>query len=765
MNTGPMRTLLSPSPVHGALGAIGTLSAFGALALAPPAALAQETAAVGELPTVIVTAERREENIQDVPVSVSTLSGEGLDVIESGGGDLQALAARVPSLNVESSFGRAFPRFYIRGFGNADYHLEASQPISLIYDDVVQENPILKGFPVFDLADVEVLRGPQGTLFGRNTPAGVVKFDSAKPNFTDEGYASVSYATYNTVNVETALNLPLSQTWAVRFSGLWEHRDPWISDAYSGNRDQYGGYEDAAGRLQLLFKPSDGFEALFNVHDHDLQGSAILFRANIFTPGTNDLLPTFRPDTVYTDGRNLQWLENFGANARLTWKFDGFNVYSISGYETVHVYSRGDIDGGFGASYAPPYGPGFIPFADETADGLPSHEQLSQEVRVESTGPGPLSWQAGVYYFYEGITVDSFAYDTLGGSNPPNFNQPAGIQEELEVSKQDNHAYALFGSTDYTFAPPFDVRAGLRYTSDKKDFATLSYAATDGTSLSGPLSASTDAANFSWDVSPTYKLAQGENLYARVATGFRAPSIQPASAFGPQSVVKSETVTSYEVGFKSELLDKRLRLDFDLFDYEVKNQQLAAVGGAGNATILVNAAKTAGHGAEFDLQAEPAPHLLTTLSGSYNFTAIQDPSLEVAPCGGGCTVLNYIDPKTGNAVIDGNPLPQAPRWIGDLTLRYGVPTANGGEFFAYTDWSYRSEVDFFLYRSTEFTGKALLLGGLRLGYDWDDAKYELAAYTRNITNKVVATGGIDFNNLTGYINDPRIVGVQLRAKF
>jgi iron complex outermembrane receptor protein len=758
MKTPPLRALLWSAPVYGTLGALGVC------ALAPPAAVAQETAAVGELPTVIVTAERREENIQDVPISVSTLSGDGLDVIESGGEDLRALAARVPSLNVESSFGRAFPRFYIRGFGNADYHLEASQPVSLIYDDVVQENPILKGFPVFDLADVEVLRGPQGTLFGRNTPAGVVKFDSAKPSFDEAGAASVSDGTYNTVNVEAMLNMPLSSTWAVRLSGLWEHRDPWISDAHTGNKDQYGGYSDGAVRLQALFKPDEGFQALFNVHDHDLLGSAILFRANIFTPGSNDLVPSFRPDTVYTDGRNLQWLENFGANARLTWKFQGFNVYSISGYETVHVYSRGDIDGGYGASYAPPFGPGFIPFADETADGLPSHEQLSQEIRVESTAEGPLHWQAGAYYFYEGITVDSFAYDTLGGSNPPTFNEPAGVQEELEVSKQDNHAYAVFGSGDYSFAPQFDVRAGLRYTSDKKDFATLSYTETDGTSLSGPLTASTDAANISWDVSPTFKLAQGENLYARVATGFRAPSIQPASAFGPQSVAKSETVTSYEVGFKSDLLDRRLRLDFDLFDYEVKNQQLAAVGGAGNATILVNAAKTAGRGAEFDLQAEPAPHLQATLSGSYNFTQIQDPNLAVAPCGGGCTVNNPAGPIEGTVLINGNPLPQAPKWIADLTLRYGIPVANG-EIFAYTDWSYRSEVNFFLYQSTEFTGKALLLGGLRLGYDWSDGKYELAAYSRNITNKIVAVGGIDFDNLTGFINEPRLFGAQFHARF
>ena len=146
-----------------------------------PAAYAQDdTAAENEtgLSEIVVTAQRREENLQDVPLSITALSDEKLDAISAGGVDVRGLSGRVPSLLVESSFGRTFPRFYIRGLGNTDFDFNASQPVSLVYDDVVLENPILKGFPIFDLDRVEVLRGPQGTLFGRNTPAGIVKFDS-----------------------------------------------------------------------------------------------------------------------------------------------------------------------------------------------------------------------------------------------------------------------------------------------------------------------------------------------------------------------------------------------------------------------------------------------------------------------------------------------------------------------------------------------------------------------------------------------------------
>ena len=122
-----------------------------------------------------------QENIQNIPVSVGTVDAQELAAINTGGADIRGLSGRVPSLNIESSFGRTFPRFYIRGLGNTDFDLNASQPVSLVYDDVVLENPILKGFPAFDLDRIQVLRGPQGTLFGRNTPAGIVKFDTVRP--------------------------------------------------------------------------------------------------------------------------------------------------------------------------------------------------------------------------------------------------------------------------------------------------------------------------------------------------------------------------------------------------------------------------------------------------------------------------------------------------------------------------------------------------------------------------------------------------------
>jgi len=725
-------------------------------------ASAQE-ATPGQLDEVIVSAERRDENVRDVPNSVSAVSAATLDVLSTGGQDVRLLASRVPSLNVESSFGRAFPRFYIRGYGNGDFRLNASQPVSLVYDDVVQENPILKGFPIFDLEQIEVLRGPQGTLFGRNTPGGVVKFDSVAPQDDFGGYISASDATYNTANFEGAVNFAFGGGWSARLSGLYQHRDDYVGNDLTDEEDIYEGYNDRAARAQLQYE-NDDFSVLFNAHMRNLDGTARLFRANIIEPGTNNLIDGFdEKSPISADGQNRQELNIAGGSVRLRWDFGNYALHSITGYESMDAYSRGDIDGGYGCEFCGvPGGPGFIPFFSETADAIPTLDQFSEELRLESQLDGAFNWQAGLYYFDEDYDTEFFSYDSVFAG---------GAQSQYLRANQTNTAWALFVSGNYQFSDAFEVRAGVRYTEDEKDFFTgepEGFVFPPGAITSASLSDD----NVSWDLSAMWSVTDSVNLYGRVATGFRGASVQPAGPFGPQSVAEPETNMSYEVGVKADLWDRRAKLYFNLFHYEVEDQQLTAVGGASNAVRLLNADKTVGQGAELDFEAYVTNNLLVTLGFSYNDTEIQDDGIAVGTCfAAACGITDPTIPSVPGdptspplAIIDGNPLPQAPEIITNFTLRYGHPIANG-EMFIYTDWAYRSEVNFFLYESVSFTGKSLLEGGLRFGYVWDDSKYEVAAFGRNITNEVVAVGAIDFNNLTGFINEPEIWGVQFKAKF
>jgi iron complex outermembrane receptor protein len=737
------------------------------LAILSLEAAAQTAAPAGQLQTINVTAERRIENIREVPSAVSALQGEVLDVLNTSGQDVRMLSGRVPSLNIESSFGRAFPRFYIRGYGNTDFRLNASQPVSLVYDDVVQENPILKGFPIFDVDRVEVLRGPQGTLFGRNTPAGVVKFDSVKPGKKFEGYGSMSFGTYNTVNAEGAGNIPLGANTSMRVSLLNQTRDNWVTNTYAaGPTQKLEGYRDSAMRTQLLYEPGKDLSVLANLHARDYRGSARLFRANIIQPGTNNLVAGFDPASISIDGKNTSELQNYGSNVRVRLDLGGMALYSITGLESVKTYSRGDIDGGYGASFLPKSGPGVIPFASESADGMPEHSQFTQELRLESNAAGPLAWQAGVFLFRESYKVESFSYDSLSAGN---------AQDGYERVKQTNDAYALFGNVNYAVTNELKVRGGLRYTKDKKSFDVEAYSNSGFVPcvLSGkctlaqlksfgPTSASPSDGKFSWDLSASYAIDKNTNVYVRAANSFRGSSVQGAGAFNDQSVAKAETNDSIEAGIKADLFDKRARVAFNVFSYTVKDLQLTAVGGAANANILLNAKKASGQGFELDFQSYVTDQLLATFTLGYNDTKIKDPGLAVAVCAA-CTVTN---PKTagGLALINGNPLPQAPKTTGSFTLKYTQPMGSG-EAYAFTDWVYRDKVNFFLYQSTEFTGKALTEGGLRVGYTWNNGKYDVAAFGRNITNQIRIVGGIDFNNLTGFINDPRTYGIQFKALF
>ena len=733
-----------------------------AVSLALPA-MAQEAPSpdAPELDTITVTAQRRTENIQDVPMAITTLDREKVEALTASGDDIRLLSGRLPSLNIESSFGRAFPRFYVRGLGNTDFDLNASQPVSLVYDGVVQENPILKGFPLFDLDGIEMARGPQGTLFGRNSPAGIIKFESARPQDEFGGYARIGVGDRRQVNLEGAITGPVGEHTSARLSVMRQSRADWVDNTANGPGDDLEGYEENAARLQFLFSPNDNFEALANVHARKLEGTARLFRASIIKPGTNELRDDFDRDQVSIDGINEQQLDQVGGNLRMRWDLGKVSLHSITGYESVDAFSRGDIDGGSSYSF-PPDELGESLFPAESADGLPRHRQWSQEFRIESNEWGRFDWQAGLFWFDERIKVDSFSYDSFA---------PGNAQNGYATQRQENTAWAVFASGDFDVTDRFKLRGGLRYTDDRKEFVAERVVGPFGPPIA-PIKVSPDDTNLSWDLSGVFKATDNVNFYGRVATGFRAPSVQGrlmfADALLPSdqlvTVADSETVLSYEAGVKATLWDNRLRLGFALYRYTVDDQQLTAVGGASTIATLVNADRSVGQGAELDVQAWLTDHLFVTFGASYNDTEIQDKTLSVFQCGALCSPSDPPGDVAGTRKIDGNPLPQAPKHVYNLTARYGIPLGNA-EFFIYTDWAYRSKVNFFLYESTEFTGDPLLEGGLRLGVNWKDGRYEVVAYGRNITDEEAIVGAIDFNNLTGFLNEPRTWGLEFKASF
>ncbi|WP_350594133.1 MULTISPECIES: TonB-dependent receptor [unclassified Pseudoalteromonas] len=704
-----------------------------------------------QLEVIQVTARKRVENAQEVPVAVSALQGDSLDAYSSAGMDIRFMNAKIPSLSIESSFGRSFPRFYVRGLGNTDFDLNASQPVSLVVDEVVQENAILKGFPVFDVSRVEVLRGPQGTLFGRNTPAGLVKFDSVKPSQEFEGYGSVSYGSRGAVDFEGAVGGGLTDRLSTRVSVLWQDKDDYIDSRAPGfeQKDALGGYTDKAARIQFLYE-GDDFTGLFNYHVRDMDGKPIAFFGNSIKPGTNDLVDGFENDVVYHDAasRATQQVESEGASLKLEWDFNNHTLTSISAWESAEIYSRADIDGAYEAGFS----------SAESADGIPDHDQYTQELRLSSNFAGDVNYQVGVFYFDEALTIENFSYDT--------FSSPAGNETGYVIQQQDTKAWAVFGSVDYTISDDLKVTAGLRYSDDEKEFSANRTQSPIG---AGPLSSgliNVSDDHISWDISTSYKVNDDVNWYTRIANSFRAPSLQGRILYGNDvTTAETETVTSYETGIKSDVLDGQGRVNATVFYYTMNDQQLTAVGGGANFNRLLNVDKTTGYGFELDSEWVLSDELNATFNLSYNKTELKDDTLSIAaPSRPTLTITNPV--VNGKVLLDGNSLPHAPEWISNFTLRYTKELADG-EFFAYGDVSYRSKINFFLYESVEFEGKPLVETGLRAGYAWADGDYEyqVSAFVRNLFDEQQSIGGVDFNNNTVMVNEERYVGVEFKVNF
>jgi len=763
---------------------IAAMAVAGALALPESAQAQQQTGARDEslvLEEIVVTARKRTESLQDIPVSVATLGGDNLAAIQSAGSDIRDLAARIPSLNAEGSNGNIMPRFYIRGLGNTDFDLNASQPVAVIVDGVVQENVLLKSQMLFDLERIEVLRGPQGTLFGRNTPAGIVKFETRKPTHETEGYASASYGRFDSFEFEGAMGGSLIDgVLAARISARFQHegnRIDNLADSAPVDNRRLGRSNDFGGRVQLLYTPTEDFSALLNFHARSFDGQSEVFRANIIAPG-GGFTEDFRRDQVFQDGQNDQGLDLRGVTLNMEYDAGLVTLTSITGFEHASKpIGVGDIDGGFGAAFLGEgnFGPGLIPFPSETGSDVPDLDQWTQELRIASNDLGMVDFQGGFFYFNDDLRINNFGFDTLN-------NAAVNIRAN---QRQKTEAWGIFGSVDIEVTEDLIVAGGVRYSEEDKDFeAERTLTAFGGANLPLQQRSSEDEV-VSWDASVQYFLDPDVTLFARAAKSFRAPSFQGRISFADDITrADTEEIFSVEGGVKAELLQNRLRINLTGYVFDMDNQQLTAVGGDVNTARLINARDSDGAGVEFDAEWAVTKNLRLTGGFSYNFTEINDNTL-TTPVPGGfinvcpdtCTINNPIVDAGGNpvsgrgfqagdrVVIDGNRLPQAPRWIANWTALYTIPVGRDQEFYVFTDWALNTKENFFLFDSPEFSSETVLTGGLRMGMKFNDGQYDLAVFGRNITDETALEGAIDFNNLTGFLNDPPRWGIELVGRF
>jgi iron complex outermembrane receptor protein len=698
------------------------------------------------LDEVIVTAQKREQSLEDVPASVSAISGDAVRDLLGAAENIRALTNRVPSLNVESSNGRTQPRFYLRGLGNIDFDNNAAQPVGMVFDDIFLESNVLRSLPIFDIQRVEVLKGPQGSLFGRNTNAGLVKIDSVRPSDERAAYMSVAYGDRDTTAFEAATNIEASDNVDMRISAKYQRRSDWIDNINNGPGDDFGGFEEYAYRLQFRYDAGGMFNALLKFHGFHQDGSQPqVFYANGLEVGSKGLREGFDETIANHDpGQAGMELDHFGMMANLEWNLESFTITSITGVDSVENFQSTDVDGGVSDGCCGILGQSLFPTA--TGDGLDDHNQFTQEIRL-STESDNYFFQGGIYVLNEDMVIRSENF-------VDNFTEFVDLQTD---------SFALFGQAELMASDDFSIILGARFTFDEKDLTFIP--GPGSTNVADSVSVQDDF--LSWDLAFVFDISEDWSLYGRLANASRGPVA--IGRFGAISTADTETSDSIEFGFKSTLLGGRARWNTSVYAFVNDDQQLTATGGETNTNQLLNADSVKGNGIETEFEILLTDNLLLIANASYNTTEIDDPDLK-DDVGSAVPQMTWLDPDAGirdgffgpvqQVFIDGNPLPRAPELMANIALQWNIPVGEGDVYF-HTDWNYRDDSNLFLHESIEFVADSRWLGGLRIGYRSDDG-LDVALVGRNITDELTVDGGINFNNLTVFINEPAFWGVELR---
>lgn len=746
------------------------LSVAVAFALSPllAEAAAEEAAAkpiqASGLDEVVVTAQKREESIQDVPISISAIGENEIHRnLDNSPGDI---ARVVPNLYGNPTGGRAArPRWFLRGVGVNTSSLVS--PVGVYADEVYQSSLELHSLPLFDIERVEVLRGPQGTLWGKNTPGGAIHFVSRKPTFDSDGYVKLGFGNLNQKELHAAFGGTLVDSLlAGRIAYAQEERDGWARNLYNGDK-KAGAYDDHAVRAQLLFTPTADFDALLNVHYRNVDSWAVPgYSIGIRESGADDFgyVSPAGPNPRIGDpvNRNVDVhgeQEQYGATLTTRWSIGDYSLTSITAYEELESASPSDRE----------QSPNEI---IRTLDGRTS-DQFSQELRLASDPAESLSWIVGAYYFQDSQESDATS------ATLPVPNQVFGTFYQNTFSDVDTESYAAFANATYQFTDRLKLNAGLRWTTetigidlegvDGGPRGATTYLNTERwwsrDSVAGPLRVNAfqveentwDA--WTYDVSPSFELTPDVLLYGRYARGFRSGGYN-ASVTAQSSVntVEPEQVDSFEIGTKAQFFDGRLSANAAMFYYEWENMQLNIQGvtAAGlNGSTLKNAALGKARGLEFEIHARPIEPLRVGLNVGLLHAEYSE----------------FVERLANGTVNDysGNKFARAPETtIGaDAEYEFALPT--GATIALATDWSYQSRIFYSSVNQIDpFQQQAgYTLGHARVSYRSSNEDLEIAAYIRNLTNRtydlitVVPANGA-YRTTTGY---PQTYGVWLRKTF
>ena len=559
--------------------------AAGMLYAAPAAAQVSEEGASqsGTPQEIIVTAQRREENLQDVSIAATALSGDQLQgkAVDS----LEDLEFAAPSLSITDQ--GLTQSVNIRGIGIASGSPAVANGVATYIDGVFQP-PILTASSFYDIASIEVLRGPQGTLVGSNSTGGAVFINTQSPTLDRvKGYAQLGYGSFNAVEAQAAVNLPISDDLAVRMAGTGRWRDSYYTDIgpFANDPDSL---DEQAGRLGIMWNPG-AFRATAKVEWVDRNTGGYAYRPMAGTDFDNNLQPDIRTLTYNTPTENYE--RAFLASLELRYELDGgVTLRSVSGYSNKRIDNLYDSDG---AIVPPDENNDNIPDASATQvlDQFVRERQWSQEFNIISPTDGAFNWIVGGYYQRNKIDVD-IAITTGDIVDPTDI-----------INLQDKTTWGVFAQTGYRFSEQFELQVGARYSHFKADGGG-SVTIGAGSPIFGPdglvvadLAGSHEDGRMTGKVALNWTPDDDNLVYVFAARGYKPGGSNSAvSEFGP------ETVWDYEAGWKSTLFDGQVNTQLGVFYMDYKNFQFDARDPSTGQAGVFNISDATIKGAEFQLQ-------------------------------------------------------------------------------------------------------------------------------------------------------------------
>lgn len=739
-------------------------------------AIAGSAAAQEQIAEITVTAQRREQNAQDVGIAITAFSAEELRSL--GVNDSTALSQQTPGLVYASPIGEGQnPVFAIRGVGLNDFSEHNEAPVAVYLDDTYLSNLAGLSFQLYDLDRVEVLKGPQGTLFGRNTTGGVIHFVTRRPTEKLEGYGTLSVGERSQYRFEGAIGGPFTETVRGRLSVLYNKSDGYMNVITPGFHDGSASNSRSV-RGQLEFVPGDSFNLrLVGHYDHSKTESVVYHHSSVQVgpdgvsiiyvppdqpnascpgaPGADCFGYSYSGDIRSAEISKAPFLDldTWGASAIADWRLaGGLTLTSISAYENVDKLYGEDTDAG--------------PVPGIYVTHPNKGKQFSQEIRLANDDP-KLRWTGGLFYFDRSIRAGS-NIDVSG----------IGLFNLLLKTRDDITSWAAFGQVEYALTDTISLIGGLRYSYEKRHFEELSrdmagvipvFIGQSSTPIPGFVvfdftdesvgdltrhenSSVTYRAELDWH--PTHDVL----IYGSVSSGTKGAGFN--SAFDGTGVFSGSTIgqirfgeeklTNYETGLKSRLLSGKALLNASAFYYDYKDYQAFTFD---NITQVIRNLPATLYGAEMDVSVRPNRSWLLKGGAAWLHSKVEDVAAKNALTGG----ISVRDRK----------MAMAPDLQVSALVRYQWGMF-GGTMSAQASGQYQSSMYFDLDNNpvTRENGYATL--DLRLAYTDPSERFEAALWGKNVTDKTYRTYAFPVASL-GFMDDtiapPRWIGVSLSYSF